>query len=72
MAKGQLTALAKKLVAGASVTIYGYSTNSVGLSSRRASAVEQYLKSKTKVELKVKLIFTVTSKNASFVQVEQS
>ena len=71
-AKGQLTKLAKKLVKGATVTIHGYSKNSFKLSNRRALAVEQYLKSKTKVKLKVKLIPSLTAKNAADVRVEQS
>jgi outer membrane protein OmpA-like peptidoglycan-associated protein len=71
-AKSQLAALAKKLVTGASVTIHGYSKNSFSLSNRRAAAVEQYLKSKTKVKFKVKLIPSFTSKNGASVQVKQS
>ena len=71
-AKSQLTALAKKLVNGAVVTIYGYAKHSFSLSQRRALAVEQYLKSKTRVKLSVKLVPTFTSKNAAKVLVKQA
>jgi outer membrane protein OmpA-like peptidoglycan-associated protein len=71
-AKSQLAALAKKLVSGAKATIYGYSSKSVSLSTSRATAVEVYLKSQTKVKFSVKLVPTTgTSVNGATVKVTQ-
>jgi outer membrane protein OmpA-like peptidoglycan-associated protein len=46
-----LTALAKKLVAGASVTITGYAGGDKQLATARASAVRQYLATRVKVHV---------------------
>lgn len=71
-AKSQLSVLAKKILTGATVTIWGYSKKSLSLSNGRATVVESYLKSKTKSKFSVKTIPALVSKNAAFVRVLQS
>ncbi len=61
-----LTALAKKLLAGASVTITGYAKGNAGLARSRATAVAKYLLTRVKVHVTEK---TVTNAAASKITV---
>jgi outer membrane protein OmpA-like peptidoglycan-associated protein len=54
--KNSLTALAKKLSAGASVTITGYAKGNTTVAMRRATAVANFLKSKVRVTTTLKVV----------------
>lgn len=70
-AKSQLAGVARKIVKGATVTIWGYSKQRLSLSSGRTKAVESYLKSQSTVTFRVKLIAAHASKNQAVVRVLQ-
>jgi hypothetical protein len=68
-ARSQLRALAKKLIAGASVTVTGYAKGDATLAKARATAVANYLKSLVHVKVTLK---TVTRTSANEVAVTTS
>jgi outer membrane protein OmpA-like peptidoglycan-associated protein len=68
-AKSALRVLAKKLIAGASVTVTGYAKGNAALARGRANAVATYLKSLVHVKVTLK---TVTRASVNEVTVTTS
>jgi outer membrane protein OmpA-like peptidoglycan-associated protein len=59
-AKNVLSALAKKLVKGGSVTVVGYAHDDATLARKRAEVVARYLAAKVAVHVSIKIVTTST------------
>jgi hypothetical protein len=70
-AKEALTSLAKRLVAGATVTITGYAKGSARLARSRANAAAKYLFSRVKIHLTLKTVSNTTANKVTVATIEQ-